>query len=111
VNTLLDQQLSEDHQAALARGLESFDRDQAAVDHYYQQEAQVAGDLQHQFDLERQAKEEVRAYWAANAFQDAQALNMLLDSPHATVEDCRSTLCKAVISLSKVRSLLMGEIQ
>mgnify|MGYP003656781436 CR=1 FL=1 len=111
VNTLLDQQLSEDHQAALARGLEAFDRDHAAMDHFYEQEAEMTGDLQRQFELDRQSKEEVKAYWAANAFQDAQALNMLLDSPNATVEDCRSTLCKAVISLSKVRSLLMGESQ
>jgi len=111
VNTLLDQQLSEDHQAALAHGLEAFGRDQAAMNHYYQREAQMAVDPQHQFELDRQAKEVVKAYWAANAFQDAQALNMLLDSPHATVEDCRSTLCKAIISLSKVRSLLMGEVQ
>lgn len=111
MNILLDQQLSEDHQAALARGLEAFDRDREAMDHYHKQEAQMAGDLQHQFELDRQAKEDVKAYWAANAFQDAQALNMLLDSPHATVEDCRSTLCKAIISLSKVRSLLMGEAQ
>ena len=111
MNTLLDQQLSEDHQAALARGLEAFDRDQAAMDHYYSQEAEMANDLQRQFEMDRQANEEVRAYWAANAFQDAQSLNLLLDSPHATVEDCRSTLCKAIISLSKIRSLVMGEVQ
>ena len=111
MNTFLDQQLSEDHQAALARGLEAFDRDQAAMDHYYEQEAEMASDLQRQFELDRQAREEVKAYWAANAFQDAQALNMLLDNPSATVEDCRSTLCKAIISLSKIRSLVMGEVQ
>jgi len=111
VNILLDQQLSEDHQAALAHGLEAFDRDREAMDHYYQQEAQMAGDLQHQFEPDKQVKEEVKAYWAANAFQDAQALNMLLDLPHATIEDCRPTLCKAIISLSKIRSLLMGEVQ
>ena len=111
VNTFLDQQQSEDHQAALARGLEAFDRDQAAMDHYYRQEAGMASDLQRQFEFDRQSKEEVRAYWAANAFQDAQALNLLLDNPSATVEDCRSTLCKAIISLSKIRSLIMGEVQ
>lgn len=111
MNTLLDQQLCEDHQAALARGLEAFDRDRAAMDHYYNQEAEMAGDLQRQFEMDRQANEQARAYWAANAFQDAQALNLLLDSPHATIEDCRSTLCKAIISLSKIRSLVMGDSQ
>ena len=111
MNTYLDQQLSEDHQAALARGLAEFDRDREAMDHYYQQEAEMASDLQRQFEMDRQAKEEVKAYWAANAFQDAQALNLLLDNPAATVEDCRSTLCKSIISLSKIRSLLMGEVQ
>lgn len=111
MNTLLNQQLSEDHQAALARGLAEFDRDHVALDHYYEQEAIMANDLQRQFEIDRQAKEEVRAYWAANAFQDAQALNLLLDSPNATIEDCRATLCKAIISLSKMRSLVMGEAQ
>ena len=111
MNTLLDQQLCEDHQAALARGLEAFDRDRAAMDHYYNQEAEMAADLQRQFEMDRQANEQARAYWAANAFQDAQALNLLLDSPHATIEDCRSTLCKAIISLSKIRSLVMGDSQ
>ena len=117
MNTLLDQQHSEDHQAALARGLEAFDRDQAAMDHYYNQEAEMANDLlcrlaafERQFELDRQSKEEAKAYWAANAFQDAQALNTLLDNPSATIEDCRSTLCKAIISLSKIRSLVMGEV-
>ena len=111
MNTLLDQQLSEDHQAALARGLEAFDRDRDQIDHYYIQEAEMASDLQRQFESDRQAKEEVKAYWAANAFQDAQALNLLLDNPSATVEDCRPLLCKAIISLSKIRSLVMGESQ
>lgn len=101
MNTMLDQDLSNDHQASLTAGLRDYD-DQ------YERE-RMANDLQHQFLAENQAREENKAYWVANAFQDAQALNLLLDRPNTTVEDCRSVLCKAIISLSKVRSIAMGD--
>ena len=102
MNTMLDQELATDHQASLNAGLREYDNQ-------WVKDNQMANDLQHQFMAENQAREENKAYWVANAFQDAQALNLLLDRPNTTVEDCRSVLCKAIISLSKVRSLAMGD--
>ena len=102
MNTLLDQQLSEDHQTRLCAGLRDYDN-------AFIEEQRMAHELQQRYEADNQAKEEVKAYWAANAFQDAQSLNLLLDRPNATVEDCRSVLCKAIISLSKMRSIAMGD--
>lgn len=104
MNTLLDQELSEDHQTRLKAGLRDYDSQCI-------KEQRMSHELQQRYEADYRAKEETKAYWVANAFQDAQALNLLLDRPNDTVEDCRSILCKAIISLSKVRSIAMGEDQ
>jgi hypothetical protein len=102
MNTLLDQDLSADHQTRLRDGLRDYDNHQV-------EEERMANELSERFRLDRQSREENRARWLDLNYQDLQAINNLLDRPQTTIEEARVLLSQAMISCSKVRSLAMGD--
>ena len=97
MNTMLDQDLSNDHQASLTAGLRDYD-DQ------YERE-RMARELQTRFESSRQREEEQDARLLDTAFQSEQRLLHTIESA-VLGDDDLANLSHVAVTIARLRSRL-----
>ena len=97
MNTMLDQDLSNDHQASLTAGLRDYDA-------HYERE-RMANELQSRFESSRQREEEQDARLLDTAFQSEQRLLHTIEST-VLGDDDTANLSHAAVTIARLRSRL-----
>lgn len=98
MNTLLDQDLSNDHQARLTAGLREYDNQ-------WIERERMANELQSRFESSRQREEEQDARLLDTAFQSEQRLLHTLESA-VLGDDDTANLSHAAVTIARLRSRL-----
>lgn len=98
MNTLLDQDLSNDHHASLTAGLREYDN-------AWIEREQMANELQSRFESSRQREEEQDARLLDTAFQSEQRLLVTLESA-ILGDDDTANLSHAAVTIARLRSRL-----
>lgn len=98
MNTLLDQDLSNDHQTRMADGLREYDNQ-------WIERERMANELQQRFESSRQRQEEQDARLLDTAFQSEQRLLITIES--TTLDDDHlANLSHAAVTIARLRSRL-----
>lgn len=98
MNTMLDQDLSNDHQASLTAGLRDYDTQ-------WIERERMANELQSRFESSRQREEEQDARLLDTAFQSEQRLLVTLESA-VLGDDDTANLSHAAVTIARLRSRL-----
>ena len=98
MNTLLDQELSEDHQTRLKAGLRDYDGQCL-------EEQRMSHELQQRFESIRQREEEQDARLLDTAFQSEQRLLHTIESASLN-DDHTANLSHAAVTIARLRSRL-----
>ena len=98
MNTMLDQDLANDHQASLTAGLRDYDTQ-------WIERERMANELQSRFESSRQREEEQDARLLDTAFQSEQRLLVTLESA-VLGDDDTANLSHAAVTIARLRSRL-----
>ena len=98
MNTMLDQDLANDHQASLNAGLRDYDTQ-------WIERERMANELQSRFEHSRQREEEQDARLLDTAFQSEQRLLVTLESA-VLGDDDTANLSHAAVTIARLRSRL-----